>query len=209
VGVLDADLKSPTAARLLGASGPVAVGERGITPATGTAGVRVFSMDLLLDEGQPLTWREPAAERFLWRGTLETGALREFLSDIAWGDLDLLLVDLPPGGDRLTDLHELVPGLAGAVVVTIPSDESRRSVERSMRSAVEAGVPLLGVVENMSGYACDGCGRLGRLFPGSSGEDLAAAFGIPLLGKIPFVSGAGSPPGALTAVAERLLSALA
>ena len=121
VGVLDADLNGPTAARMLDASGPVKVREDAVEPAVGNEGVLVFSMDLLLDEGQPLRWNEPAGDRFVWRGTLETGALREFLSDVGWGTLDLLLVDLPPGSAQIRDLAELVPDLAGAVAVTIPT----------------------------------------------------------------------------------------
>lgn len=186
VGVLDADLKSPTSARILGAKGPVRVTAGGIEPAIGVEGIRLFSTDLLLAEGNPLEWREPEGERFLWRGALETGALREFLGDVAWGTLNVLLVDLPPGGDRLTDLAELVPGLAGAIAVTIPSDESRRSVERSMKSAVDAGIRLLGVVENMSAHSCGRCGQDAVLFEGNAGSELAAAFGVPLLAKLPF-----------------------
>ena len=186
VGVLDADLKSPTCARMLGARGPVAVGENGAEPVIGDAGIRLFSTDLLLDEGKPLSWREPESERFIWRGVLETGALREFLSDVAWGALDLLLIDLPPGGDRLTDLAALVPDLSGAVAVTIPSDESRRSVERSIQMAGEAGIKVLGIVENMSGYLCGSCREMRPLFAGTAGDDLAKRFGLPLLGRIPF-----------------------
>lgn len=186
VGVLDADLKGPTVARMLGAGGPLVVGEDGVEPTTGQGGVRLISTDLLLDEGQPLRWKEPAGERFVWRGTLEAGALREFLADIAWGSLDLLLIDLAPGGDRLSDLAEIAPGIAGAVAVTLPSEESRRSVERSMRAALDANVRLLGVIENMSGYRCPGCGETQPLFSGNAGAELAAEFGIPLLGWIPF-----------------------
>lgn len=186
VGVLDADLKGPTVARMLGAGGPLVVGEDGVQPTTGQGGVRLISTDLLLDEGQPLRWKEPAGERFVWRGTLEAGALREFLADIAWGSLDLLLIDLAPGGDRLSDLAEIAPGIAGAVAVTLPSEESRRSVERSMRAALDANVRLLGVIENMSGYRCPDCGTTHPLFEGTAGADLAAAFGVPLLGRIPF-----------------------
>jgi len=148
--------------------------------------VKVMSMDLLLDEGQPISWRQPAGERFVWRGLLETGALRELLGDVAWQSLEVLIVDLPPGGDRLSDLFELVPQLTGAIVVTIPSEESRASVERSIRTAQELGVPLLGIVENMSGYACDTCGRTRPLFDGRAGTALAEMFGIPLLGSVPF-----------------------
>jgi ATP-binding protein involved in chromosome partitioning len=186
VGVLDADLRSPTVAKLLEACGPLPVTDDGVDPAVGRAGVRVVSTDLLLDEGQPLRWREPSSERFVWRGVLESGALREFLSDVVWGDLDLLLVDLPPGADGSADLKELVPNMAGALVVTIPSEEARRSVARTMRSALEAGVSLLGIVENMSGYQCGKCGVVRPLFEGTAGSDLSSEFGIPLLAQVPF-----------------------
>jgi len=186
VGLLDADLNSPTASRLLGARGPLRVDADGVHPAVVQPNVKVMSMDLLLDEGQPISWRQPAGERFVWRGLLETGALRELLGDVAWQSLEVLIVDLPPGGDRLSDLFELVPQLTGAIVVTIPSEESRASVERSIRTAQELGVPLLGIVENMSGYACDTCGRTRPLFDGRAGTALAEMFGIPLLGSVPF-----------------------
>ena len=186
VGLLDADLNSPTASRLLGAKGPLRVDADGVHPAVVQRDVKVMSMDLLLDEGQPVTWRQPAGERFVWRGVLETGALRELLGDVVWQSLEVLVVDLPPGGDRLSDLFELVPQLTGALVVTIPSEESRASVERSIRTVQALGVPLLGIVENMSGYACDTCGGTRPLFDGRAGAALAETFGIPLLGKVPF-----------------------
>jgi ATP-binding protein involved in chromosome partitioning len=207
VGVLDADLKGPTAARMLGAAGPVRLDGEGVYPALGRDGVKVFSMDLLLEDGQPLRWNEPGQERFVWRGLLETGALREFLADVVWGPLDLLLIDLPPGADRLEDLAELVPELTGALAVTIPSEESRRSVERAMRTALRAKVPLLGVVENMSGYACDECGRTGTLFPGEAGPALAQEFEVPLLARIPFHS-AAFPPAQLATLCDAVLAVL-
>ena len=186
VGVVDADLRSPTVARMLGAAGPLAVGESGVTPAAGAAGVRVMSADFLLDDGKPLVWREPPAEGFVWRGAMEVGALRAFLGDVAWGAEDLLLVDLPPGADGMSDIATLAPALAGAVAVTIPSEESRRSVARTMRALVDGGQTVLGVIENMAGYACGACRRVGPLFPGSAGTDLAAEFRVDLLGRIPF-----------------------
>jgi ATP-binding protein involved in chromosome partitioning len=189
VGVLDADLEGPTAAALLGAAGPLLVGTDGVQPAEGKAGIKVFSTDLLLEDGTPLRWRDEPADRFVWRGSLEAGALREFLADVAWGPLDLLLADLPPGGHRLEDLALLAPGLSGVVAVTIPSEESRRSVERCLRLARERGLVILGVIENMSGYACPGCGAVGPLFPGGGGVELAATFNVPLLARIPFRSG--------------------
>ena len=189
VGVLDADLQGPTIPRLLAARGPLRVDEAGaVEPATGRDGVRVVSTALLLDTDAPLAWRTGGEDDFVWRGVLETGALRELLGDVAWGPLDLLLVDLPPGADRLRDLAALVPQLAGAVVVTIPSEESRAVVARSMRAAVGAGIRLLGVVENMSGHVCRSCGAGEALFEGDAGAALAADFGVPLLGRLPFAA---------------------
>jgi ATP-binding protein involved in chromosome partitioning len=207
VGVLDADLKGPTAARMLGATGPVRVDEEGAHPAPGHGGLKVFSMDLLLVDGQPLRWNEPGHERFVWRGLLETGALREFLADVVWGPLDLLLVDLAPGADRLEDLAELVPDLAGALAVTIPSEESARSVERAMQSARHANVKLLGVIENMSGYACGGCGHTGSLFPGQAGAELAEKFAVPLVARIPF-HGTPFPAAGLAALSDAVAAVL-
>lgn len=186
VGVLDADLRSPTVSRLLGASGPLRVGEHGVEPSITAEGISVVSTDLLLDEGRPLQWRSSAGDPFTWRGLLEAGALREFLSDVAWGSLDLLLVDLPPGTDGMTDLYQLVPSLAGVVAVTIPSDEARRSVTRSLKAAQASDMPILGVVENMSGYHCPGCDRIQPLFDGAAGQALADEFAVPLLGRVPF-----------------------
>jgi len=187
VGLLDADLVGPSAARMSGVdpSGLV-VSEDGVRPAVSDAGVRVMSMDLLLDQGAPLAWREPASESFVWRGAQERSALREFLADVEWGGLDLLLVDLPPGTQRLIDLHELVPNLDGLVVLTIPSGASEAAVARSMRMAREREVPILGVVENMSGYACPDCGETRSLFPGDAGTRLAERHKAPLLGRVPF-----------------------
>lgn len=187
VGVLDADLASPTTGRLLDARGPLRVDAEGVHPARGSHDVAVCSMDLLLEDGAPLMWREPGSERFVWRGALESGALREFLGDVVWGELDVLLIDLPPGTDRLDDLVELVPDLAGAIVVTIPTEESRRSVERAMRRAAQAEVRLLGIVENMSGYACGACGSTAPLYDGDAGDRLADTFGIPVLYRLPFL----------------------
>lgn len=198
VGVLDADLRSPTVARLLEASGPLEVLENGIRPAVGAYGVKVMSTEFLLEEGRPLAWREPAQDRFLWRGALEVGALREFLSDVAWGALDLLLVDLPPGADGAVELGALIPDLDGALAVTLPSEESRRSVSRTMRAAASAGIRLLGVIENMSGYRCGRCGEVEPLFPGDAGARLAEEFGVPLLGSVPFSPGGFALDPALT-----------
>jgi ATP-binding protein involved in chromosome partitioning len=122
----------------------------------------------------------------VWRGAQERSALREFLADVAWGELDLLLVDLPPGTQRLVDLHELLPKLDGLVVITIPSAASESAVGRSMSLARERGIPILGVIENMAGYACADCDEVRPLFPGDAGDRLCREHETSLLGRIPF-----------------------
>ena len=191
--VLDADLQSPTVARLLGAKGPLHVADGLVRPALGSSGIGVVSTDLFLEDGRPLAWRSTAGESHVWRGAAEASVLREFLGDVAWGALDVLLVDMPPDAGRLADLALLVRDKISAVAVTIPSEESARSVQRALTAARDAGVQILGVVENMSGYACATCDTIGPLFAGDAGARLAAAFDIPLLARIPFVPRGATP----------------
>lgn len=224
VGLLDADLVGPGAARMSGvAPASLKVDESGVEPATSPAGVRVMSMELLLEDGTPLSWREPASESFVWRGAQERSALREFLADVCWGDLDLLLVDLPPGTQRLIDLAELLPRLDGLLVVTIPAAASEAAVGRSMKLAEQRGIRILGVVENMAGYACTECGEIRPLFSGDAGERLARKHDAVFLGRIPFDPDAAghanvgaldqvldhtAAGAAIAAVADRLIEAI-
>lgn len=202
VGLIDADLNGPSGPRLLGVEpGTLTEGPDGIEPPASPAGVRVMSMGLLLNPDRALSWHEPADAGFVWRGAQERGALREFLADVAWGELDILLVDLPPGTQRLAELHALVPELAGVVAVTIPSAASRDAVARSLDLTRARGLPVPGVIENMSGIHCDACGRLAPLHAGNAGDDLARHFGIPLLARLPFdpALGAAADEGRLGA----------
>lgn len=177
VGVLDADFNGPTAARLLGVQGArLTVAGDAVLPAVGVDGVKVISMDPLLADGQPLAFRGPEADSHVWRGALEAATLREFLADVAWGALDWLLVDLPPGFERLTELVELLPGSPALLAVTIPTPESQDAVRRALRAAVARGATPLGVVENMAGAP----------HRGNAGEELAREFGLPLLARIPW-----------------------
>ena len=189
VGVLDADLNGPSMARMLGVRGQkLRVTGAGVQPAVNAQGISVMSMDLLLPSDEtPVTWEATTqAESHVWRGNMEANALREFLADTAWGSLDLLLIDLPPGTDRLCTVADLVPSLSGTVLVTIPAEVSHLVVKKSITVAKATAAPILGLVENMSGYVCQRCGALGELFQGSPSEALAAEFGIPFLGRIPF-----------------------
>ena len=189
VGALDADLNGPSLAKMLGVRGQkLQVAGAGVAPAVARDGLRVMSMDFLLpSDASPLTWDAPTqAEAYTWRGSMEAGALREFLTDTDWGSLDLLLLDLPPGTDRLVTVAGILPNLSGAVIVTIPSEVSHLVVKKSVTAAREAKVPILGLVENMAGYACVRCGSVGDLFHGPGGETLAAELAIPFLGAVPF-----------------------
>jgi ATP-binding protein involved in chromosome partitioning len=191
VGVLDADLNGPSMGKMLGVRGQtLRVEADGVRPAVSAEGIRVLSMDLLLPgDDIPVVWDAPTqAEAHTWRGTMEGTALREFLADTAWGPLDVLLIDLPPGADRLPTLLDLLPGLTGAIVVTIPSAVSHLVVRRAMTLARERGARLLGLVENMAGYVCPTCGTVGPLFEGPGGEATAAQHGLPFLGRVPFDS---------------------
>jgi ATP-binding protein involved in chromosome partitioning len=192
-GLLDADLNGPTAPSLLGLPRrSLSVTEDGVIPPVDSAGLRVFSTDLLLEDGEPLRWRGPTADGSLWLGSLEKGAFREFLSDVSWGELDVLVVDLPPGAQRLVELAELVPKRTRALGLTIPTSASKAAVARSLRAAGDRGLPIAGLVENMSGYACGGCGEVGPLHPGDAGDALARELGLPLLARIPFDAEAGA-----------------
>jgi len=189
VGVMDADINGPSIAKMLGVRGQkLGVAAEGVLPAVTSQGIRVMSMDLLLPSDEtPVKWDAPTqAEAHTWRGGMEANAIREFLTDTVWGSLDFLLLDLPPGTDRLATVAGILPGLSGAVIVTIPSEVSHLVVKKSITVAKECKVPILGLIENMAGYVCQKCGEIGELFRGPGGEALAEEFDIPFLGKIPF-----------------------
>lgn len=176
-GVLDADLNGPTIPRLLAAPHAARpTSAKGVEPATGLDGVKCISMAMLLEDGAPLAFKGPSAESFVWRGALEASALREFLGDVAWGTLDTLLLDLPPGMQRYVELCDILGAPPAVLTVTIPTPESGDAVRRAMRAAVERGSQLLGIVENMTGQG----------FSGTAGDDLAAEFSTPVLARIPW-----------------------
>jgi ATP-binding protein involved in chromosome partitioning len=187
VGALDSDLNGPSLARMLGV-----VGERlgsdgdGVTPPRGVAGVRVVSMELFQDESDaPLRWRGPEGDGWVWRNVLETGTLRELISDVAWGDLDVLLIDVAPGTDRIARLLDLIPAPAALLLVTTPSEMSRRVVARSVRLVRDARLPRVGLVENMTGWICPDCGARTELFE-RAGPALDGDGAISRWGEVPF-----------------------
>ena len=189
VGVLDADINGPAIAKMLGVRlQTLSVTHSGIIPALGPCSIKVMSMDLLLPgDKAPVVWDAPTQQSsFVWRGTMEAGALREFLSDTAWGELDFLLVDLPPGTYAFPTLAQLLPDLVG-IIVTIPSEVSHLVVKRFISLAQELKTPLAGLVENMAGYTCPHCRQVGELFHAAGdSERMVTEMGIPHLGSIPF-----------------------
>ena len=190
VGVIDADINGPSIAKMMGVRGQhIDYGADGVKPAISPLGVKVMSMDLFLkDDETPVLWEsQTQKDAFTWRGTMEMSALREFLSDTEWGTLDYLLIDLPPGADRLPNLVDLLPNLGGTVVVTIPSGISQLVVKKSLTIAKKLlNAPVIGIVENMAAYVCADCGKTEDLFPSGHTEEMARQFDVSLLGKIPF-----------------------
>ena len=170
VGVLDADLNGPTIPGLL----QVRHIPPSQPPAVGLDGVKCVSMGQFLQDGAPLAFRGPASESFVWRGAMEASALRELLGDVAWGPLDMLLLDLPPGMQRYLELCDILGAPPAVLTVTIPTPESRDAVRRAMRAAVEHGSHLLGIVENMVG---------GEL-KGSAADELSQEFGARVLARV-------------------------
>jgi ATP-binding protein involved in chromosome partitioning len=178
VGILDADIHGPSVPKMLGLTGQrLLAGPPGIFPASGPLGIKVVSMDFLLpDENTPV----------IWRGPLKMTAIRQFLSDIVWGELDLLLIDLPPGtGDEPLSVAQLLPEMDGVVIVTIPSEVSQIVVKRAVTFAKRLGMPIIGIIENMSGFVCPNCGAKIDIFQSGGGTKIASELSIPFLGNIP------------------------
>lgn len=179
VGLLDADVYGPSVPILLGLSGgrvePVRVGEKDLMAPLESHGLKVFSMGLLLGAGDAVVWRGPLLHK----------AITQFLDEVNWGDLDYLVVDLPPGtGDVQISLASLVP-ISSAIVVTTPQDVAFADVRRALKMFEITKVPVLGVVENMASFTCPGCGVTHHPFGEGRIKSLALEAGLAYLGEIP------------------------
>ena len=178
VGILDADLHGPCVPKMLGMEDQkLRVGPIGAFPALGLLGVKVASMAFVL-EGKEVP--------VVWRGPLKMRAIQQFLSEIAWGELDFLFIDLPPGtGDEPLSVLKLLPEMDGVVIVTIPSEVSQNVVGKAITFSRQLNVPVIGIVENMSGFVCPDCGKETHIFRTGGGEKVAQEYSVPFLGSIP------------------------
>ncbi|GJL78379.1 MAG: iron-sulfur cluster carrier protein [Nitrospinaceae bacterium] len=189
VGILDADLNGPSIGHLLGVGNEqkLEINEEGIQPGSGAMGIKIMSMDMLVSSPDtPVMWTEDAGATSVWVSTMESTALRELLADTNWGELDYLLIDMPPGSDRIDNIRDLIPELAGVVEITIPSPLSQHIVSKSITKNNTMGVPIIGLIENMATYVCPHCDQEGKLFEGQDVENLTSQKGVNFIGKIPF-----------------------
>lgn len=174
VGLLDADLYGPNIPMMMGSTKGPEQKDGKIVPVEGY-GVKLISMAFLVPEEAPLVWRGPMVHQYL----------QAFFRDVLWGDLDYLLIDLPPGtGDVQLSLAQMVP-LAGAITVTTPQEVALYDVRKGMAMFQKVNVPLLGIIENMSFFVCGHCGERTEIFSHGGGERAAEKLGIPFLGRIP------------------------
>jgi ATP-binding protein involved in chromosome partitioning len=174
VGIVDVDVYGPNVPLMIGARGRPAMVANRIVPVQ-AYGVKVMSIGFFVKEGDPVVWRGPMIH----------SAVQQFLKDVEWGPLDYLIFDMPPGtGDAQLSLSQTLP-LSGAVMVTTPQEVSLLDVRKGLQMFRKMNVPILGIVENMAGFACPHCGHSTAIFGEGGGARLAREFDVPVLGSIP------------------------
>ncbi|MHA2170117.1 MAG: Mrp/NBP35 family ATP-binding protein [Candidatus Kariarchaeaceae archaeon] len=176
VGLLDADITGPSIPLMAGLDGKdAAIDNRKILP-TLIHGIQIVSMDLLLKADTPV----------IWRGPLKMAAIRQFLADVNWGDIDILFIDLPPGtSDEPLTVAQLFENITGTVIVTTPQKVALHDVKKSIQFASKVGMPILGIVENMASMTCPHCEEQIAVFKDGGGKSTAEELGLVFLGSIP------------------------
>ena len=180
-GILDIDIHGPNVPKMLGIEGTVLYAcEDGIEPVRINRSLKAVSIALLTkDQDQPI----------IWRGPLKTALIKQFLGDVNWGDLDYLIIDAPPGtGDEPLSVCQLLPNLTGAIIVTTPQEVAILDSRKSVMFAQKLNTPVIGIIENMSGFRCPKCGTEIYLFGKDGGQKAAEELNIPFLGRIPMDS---------------------
>jgi Mrp family chromosome partitioning ATPase len=177
VGLLDVDIHGPSVPTMLGLEGQGLTGGPAELMPVEFGGLKVMSIGFLLQNPD---------DAIIWRGPMKMGVIKQFLTDVNWGDLDYLIIDAPPGtGDEPLSLCQLISPLTGAVIVTTPQRVAAIDVRKSISFCRRLEVPVLGVVENMSGFVCPKCGELTQILPEGGGKKIAADMHVPFLGAIP------------------------
>ncbi len=178
VGLLDVDIHGPSIPKLMGLdAGRVVAREGEIAPLEISPNLKVMSIAFFLPSNR---------DAVIWRGPMKYGVIRQFLTEVAWGTLDYLVVDAPPGtGDEPLSVAQMIGRPAGAVLVTTPQELALADVRRSVSFCEKVSLPVVGIIENMSGLICPHCGKCIDLFKTGGGESLAHEMGVPLLGRIP------------------------
>lgn len=175
VGLMDADVYGPSVPLMMGCADERPWTQDSKIVPIERYGLKMMSLGFLLEEGQAV----------LWRGPMVAGTVKQLLADVDWGELDYLIVDLPPGtGDAPMSLAQLVP-LTGVVIVATPHDVAANIAGKAVALFERLNAPLIGVIENMSHFVCPHCGEISKIFAGTSGDEMARYFGIPFLGSIP------------------------
>lgn len=178
VGLMDIDITGPNIPKMLGIENEkMGSDEKGIFPVMVPPHLKVISMAFLLsDKDTPV----------IWRGPLKMGAIRQFLGEVHWGNLDYLIIDLPPGtGDEPLSIAQLIPDSDGAIIVSTPQDVAILDARKSINFVRTLHQPVLGIIENMSGFSCPHCSKEIKLFKVGGGENAAKEMGVPYLGNIP------------------------
>ena len=178
VGILDADLHGPSVAKMLGFEGKRIQGSpEGILPMSVSPNLVAVSMASLI---------ETSDAPLIWRGPLKMMALKQFLGEVQWGNLDYLIIDSPPGtGDEPLSICQLIPELEGGIIVTTPQSVALLDSRKCVNFLKNLKIPILGIIENMSGLKCPHCGKNIDLFKSGGGKEAAQEFNLPFLGKIP------------------------
>ena len=174
--ILDADLTGPSIPQGFGIHGRAESSEEGLIPSLSKDGIKVMSINLLLEnENQPV----------IWRGPIIGGAVKQFWTDVVWGDIDYMFVDMPPGtGDVALTVFQSLP-VDGIIIVTSPQELVSMIVSKAVNMARQMNIPIIGIVENMSYIKCPDCGKEIKMFGESRIEETAAEFGLPVLGRLP------------------------
>jgi ATP-binding protein involved in chromosome partitioning len=178
VGLMDIDIHGPSIPKMVGLeSAPLKQSEEGLMPVEYSANLTVMSIGFLIRDKK---------DAVIWRAPIKHSLIRQFLTDVRWGDLDYLIIDCPPGtGDELISIAQLLEDADGVIIVTTPQDVAVNDVRKSITFCRHVNLPVIGVIENLSGFVCPNCGTVVDIFKTGGGEKMASEMEVPFMGRIP------------------------